>query len=313
MALPSSAGRGCGTILDPFAGTGTTGEAAWREGMKAILIEREAEYHADIARRMRLAERPDERKAVAKAKASPSPLKRFHCSLARRDGKRSPTHGTVARHPPLQVRRPTRWTARQPSLCCTRSGPRRWGRPSRGSATTSPRMPWKGRSTRPTSGSLDWQLETDRAAQNARENMPADGTGHTGCRVSAGPTMPAEDLPGHDAVAAEVSRPQSRAAPQGCSRAYHEEENSATTTPATMSTAAQLHWRERVAAGNTTLEEAFGPRLKPSSPRLPLRSQDKFDRLTSAGPKNVRRQMIEKPSSVARWRSSTPGLKSGTY
>ena len=57
-----------GTILDPFAGTGTTGEAAWREGMKAILIEREAEYHADIARRMRLAERPDERKAVAKAK-----------------------------------------------------------------------------------------------------------------------------------------------------------------------------------------------------------------------------------------------------
>lgn len=57
-----------GTILDPFAGTGTTGEAAWREGMKAVLIEREAEYHADIARRMRLAERPDERKAVAKAK-----------------------------------------------------------------------------------------------------------------------------------------------------------------------------------------------------------------------------------------------------
>ena len=33
-----------GTCLDLFAGTGTTGEAAFREGMKAILIEREAEY-----------------------------------------------------------------------------------------------------------------------------------------------------------------------------------------------------------------------------------------------------------------------------
>ena len=30
-----------GTVLDPFAGTGTTGEAAFREGFDAILIERE--------------------------------------------------------------------------------------------------------------------------------------------------------------------------------------------------------------------------------------------------------------------------------
>lgn len=43
-----------GVVLDPFAGTGTTGEAAWREGMRAILIEREPEYQADIAERMRL-------------------------------------------------------------------------------------------------------------------------------------------------------------------------------------------------------------------------------------------------------------------
>lgn len=43
-----------GTVLDPFAGTGTTGEAAWREGMSAILVEREPEYQADIAERMRL-------------------------------------------------------------------------------------------------------------------------------------------------------------------------------------------------------------------------------------------------------------------
>jgi DNA modification methylase len=51
-----------GVILDPFAGTGTTGEAAWREGFSAILIEREPEYLADIERRMALAlAGPDER------------------------------------------------------------------------------------------------------------------------------------------------------------------------------------------------------------------------------------------------------------
>lgn len=57
-----------GTVLDPFAGTGTTGEAAWREGFKAVLIEREAEYQADIARRMDLALKPAKRAAVAKSK-----------------------------------------------------------------------------------------------------------------------------------------------------------------------------------------------------------------------------------------------------
>lgn len=43
-----------GTTLDPFAGTGTTAEAAIREGCKAILIEREPEYLADIERRCSL-------------------------------------------------------------------------------------------------------------------------------------------------------------------------------------------------------------------------------------------------------------------
>lgn len=57
-----------GVCLDPFAGTGTTGEAAWREGMNAILIEREAEYQEDIARRMDLAVKPSKRAAVAKTK-----------------------------------------------------------------------------------------------------------------------------------------------------------------------------------------------------------------------------------------------------
>lgn len=51
-----------GTCLDLFAGTGTTGEAAWREGMRAVLIEREPEYQADIRRRMALClSGPDER------------------------------------------------------------------------------------------------------------------------------------------------------------------------------------------------------------------------------------------------------------
>lgn len=59
-----------GVVLDPFAGTGTTGEAAWREGMRAVLIEREAEYQADIARRMELAEYPLKRAAVVKAKGN---------------------------------------------------------------------------------------------------------------------------------------------------------------------------------------------------------------------------------------------------
>jgi hypothetical protein len=42
------------TVLDPFAGTGTTGAAAFIEGSRAVLIEREAEYLADIERRMEL-------------------------------------------------------------------------------------------------------------------------------------------------------------------------------------------------------------------------------------------------------------------
>ena len=41
-----------GHILDPFAGSGTTGMAAMAEGFRATLIEREAEYHADILRRL---------------------------------------------------------------------------------------------------------------------------------------------------------------------------------------------------------------------------------------------------------------------
>ncbi len=41
-----------GVVLDPFAGSGTTGEAAILEGFGGILIEREAQYQADIERRL---------------------------------------------------------------------------------------------------------------------------------------------------------------------------------------------------------------------------------------------------------------------
>ncbi|MDE2104329.1 MAG: site-specific DNA-methyltransferase [Patescibacteria group bacterium] len=57
-----------GIVLDPFAGTGTTGEAAWREGMNAVLIEREPEYQSDIVERMRLclAGPEEKRRAITK-------------------------------------------------------------------------------------------------------------------------------------------------------------------------------------------------------------------------------------------------------
>ena len=69
-----------GIVLDPFAGTGTTGEAAWREGCRAVLIEREAEYRADIARRMAfalegpVARRAERVKARGKTEAHAGPL-----------------------------------------------------------------------------------------------------------------------------------------------------------------------------------------------------------------------------------------------
>jgi hypothetical protein len=59
-----------GLVLDPFAGAGTTAEAAFREGMRAVLIEREPEYQADIARRMELVlAGPDQKRhAIVKAR-----------------------------------------------------------------------------------------------------------------------------------------------------------------------------------------------------------------------------------------------------
>lgn len=65
-----------GLVLDPFAGTGTTAEAALREGMRCMLIERETEYQADIRRRMGLVMGgPEERRRESiKAKTKDQPL-----------------------------------------------------------------------------------------------------------------------------------------------------------------------------------------------------------------------------------------------
>lgn len=65
-----------GTVLDCFAGTGSTGQAAYHEGFSAALIEREPEYQADIRRRMALVlAGPDERRhAIIKAKGKPVDL-----------------------------------------------------------------------------------------------------------------------------------------------------------------------------------------------------------------------------------------------
>ena len=41
-----------GTVLDPFAGTGTTGEAAILEGPKYYLIEKNKKYFKDIENRV---------------------------------------------------------------------------------------------------------------------------------------------------------------------------------------------------------------------------------------------------------------------
>ncbi len=41
-----------GIILDPFAGTGTTAEAAYLEGLRSIMIENNEEYQLDVIKRM---------------------------------------------------------------------------------------------------------------------------------------------------------------------------------------------------------------------------------------------------------------------
>lgn len=65
-----------GLVLDPFAGTGTTAEACYREGMRCMLVERETEYQDDIRRRMALVlGGPEERRRESiKAKTKDLPI-----------------------------------------------------------------------------------------------------------------------------------------------------------------------------------------------------------------------------------------------
>jgi DNA modification methylase len=67
-----------GVVLDPFAGTGSTGAGAYWEGCDAILIEREEEYQADIAKRMGLIlAGPDEKKRARTKLQAPQGLPLF--------------------------------------------------------------------------------------------------------------------------------------------------------------------------------------------------------------------------------------------
>lgn len=71
-----------GIVLDPFSGTGTTGEAAFREGMRAVLVEREPEYQADIVKRMGLClAGPEERRAASIKQIPPNDLPIFRGAL----------------------------------------------------------------------------------------------------------------------------------------------------------------------------------------------------------------------------------------
>ena len=66
-----------GTILDPFAGSGTTGAAAARKGFSVILIEREDEYVEDIKRRFGAGATPVKAAAVAPVPSLPASLTRL--------------------------------------------------------------------------------------------------------------------------------------------------------------------------------------------------------------------------------------------
>lgn len=80
-----------GIILDPFAGTGTTGEAAVREGFRCIMVEREEKYLVDVRRRMGLIFSGPEERTRAEIKSKPvSALPLFVASKRKGKG-----HGAV--------------------------------------------------------------------------------------------------------------------------------------------------------------------------------------------------------------------------
>jgi len=64
--------RKSGKVLDPFAGTGITAEAAYYEGMKSVLVEMEEKYLKDIKRRMDVLGRGPFRRLAEIAAAKPA-------------------------------------------------------------------------------------------------------------------------------------------------------------------------------------------------------------------------------------------------
>jgi len=63
-----------GIVLDPFAGTGTTGEAAYLEGFKCYLMEREEEYQQDIRTRFKSSMKDDkEEDSITNKPKNPKP------------------------------------------------------------------------------------------------------------------------------------------------------------------------------------------------------------------------------------------------
>lgn len=77
-----------GLILDPFAGTGTTGEAAWREGFRCILIEKEPKYQEHIRTRMAM--------AVASARTRKTAVVNAKVKAGRKQAADLPLFGEVA-------------------------------------------------------------------------------------------------------------------------------------------------------------------------------------------------------------------------
>lgn len=73
-----------GVVLDPFAGTGSTGEAAWREGFSCILVEREEEYQGYIRKRMEIA--PQHSSARKLAAAKPAERESYIANLFESEG-----------------------------------------------------------------------------------------------------------------------------------------------------------------------------------------------------------------------------------
>ena len=158
---------------------------------------------------------------------------------------------------------------------------------------------------------LDYQLAGDRAQQQARENMAPDGKGHTDSVLSgiddAGRQIFAGLTP-YQQRRADLKVEQYRKNAQ--IQAMHAEDQQRygyARNDVDQRTAALA---ERVAAGNTTLEEARA-QAEAIVSSSPLRQQDKWDRLDKRGPKNVR-QMIEDTFVRGEMEKLDSGLKAGT-